>query len=226
MPRISYEEAEKISNKSVYFKLKNDGDSCFVQFLTDTRGEIPVYMVHEIKTPEGRIQHVNCLRNPGDSEDVCPFCKAGMEAKVAKFAVMYDVQEKQVKFFKRGNKFFNKLQGMMDRYQPFSNYVFEIVRRGVAGSMQTDYDIYPVNMNNGKFQLGPTTFIEAVPKNQIEVPELEGVMVKNMNPQQMQNYLSTGTIDTGEAQDTNPAYQPRPQRRVPAGQNNYGQDQY
>lgn len=181
MARVSYEDSEKYfsGSGSDWFQLKNDGDVARVQFMLNSIDDIPIFSTHRVKVGD-KERYVDCLRNPNDPIDVCPFCAAGMPAKAVRFIVMFQHDDNKVKIWERGRQFISKLQGLINRYNPLEDKVFEIERHGKAGDTGTKYEIYPLDG------------VDSVNMDDIEMPELEGSLILQKTPEEMEAYLDTG----------------------------------
>jgi hypothetical protein len=183
MARVSYEDSEKYfsGTGSDWFTLKNDGDVARVQFMLNTIDDIPIFSTHKVKVGD-KERYVDCLRNPQDPIDACPFCAAGLPAKAVRFIVMYQHDDGKVKIWERGKQFISKLQGLINRYNPLETKVFEIERHGKAGDTSTKYEIYPLDG------------VESVNLDDIEMPELEGSLILIKSFEEMETYLDTGNF--------------------------------
>ena len=168
MARITNEQADKYysGGSSEWFQLKNDGDVARVQFMFDSIEDIPTFSTHRIKLGDKERQ-VDCLRMPGDPIEKCPLCEAGIPARAARFVLMYQLDDQKVKIWERGRQFISKLQGLINRYSPLSEHVFEIERHGRAGDQAEDV-------------------------SQMDKPELEGSLVLQKTADEMNEYLETG----------------------------------
>lgn len=189
MARVSYEDSEKYfsGSNSDWFQLKNDGDVARVQFMLNSIEDIPIFSTHKIKVGD-KERYVDCIRNPQDPIDACPFCAAGMPAKAVRFIVMYQHDDGKVKIWERGRQFISKLQGLINRYNPLQDKVFEIERHGKAGDTNTKYELYPVDG------------VSSVDVDEIEMPELEGSLILQKTFEEMEYYLDNDTFPS-ENQD-------------------------
>lgn len=188
MARVSYEDSEKYysGSGSDWFTLKNDGDVARVQFMLNSVEDIPIFSTHKVKVDD-KERYVDCLRNPQDPIDVCPFCAAGMPAKAVRFIVMFQHDDNKVKIWERGRQFISKLQGLINRYAPLQDHVFEIERHGKAGDTNTKYEIYPLDG------------VESVNMDDVELPELEGSLILVKTAEEMEQFLDTGSFpNSGE----------------------------
>lgn len=183
MARVSYEDSEKYfsGSGSDWFQLKNDGDVARVQFMLNNIDDIPIFSTHKVKVGD-KERYVDCLRHPQDPIDACPFCAAGLPAKAVRFIVMFQHDDNKVKIWERGKQFISKLQGLINRYNPLEDYVFEIERHGKAGSTDTKYEIYPLDA------------VEPVNLDEVEMPELEGSLILQKTFEEMEEYLDTGSF--------------------------------
>ena len=191
MARVSYEDSEKYfsGSGSDWFQLKNDGDVARVQFMLNSIDDIPIFSTHKIKIGD-KDRYVDCLRNPQDPIDACPFCAAGLPAKAVRFIVMFQHDDNKVKIWERGRQFISKLQGLINRYNPLEDKVFEIERHGKAGDTSTKYEIYPLDG------------VDPVNMDEVEMPELEGSLILKKTAEEMEVYLDTGNFpneDEGRA---------------------------
>lgn len=187
MARISFEESEKHFNQSTseWFSLKNDGDTARVQFLLNSIDDIPIFSVHKVQVGD-KDRYVDCLRSVSDPIDKCPFCASGMSAKPVKYIVMFDHNSQVVKIWERGKQFISKLQGLINRYNPLSDHVFEIERHGKAGDRETKYEIYAMDG------------VEAYDLTDVEMPDFEGGLILQKTAEEMEIYLNSGSFPEGE----------------------------
>lgn len=189
MARVTYEDSEKYFSGSGgdWFQLKNDGDVARVQFMLNDIDDIPIYSTHKVKLGD-KERYVDCLRNPQDPIDMCPFCAAGLPAKAVRFIIMYQHDDGKVKIWERGKQFISKLQGLINRYHPLEEKVFEVERHGKAGDTSTKYEIYPLDG------------VDPVNLDEMEMPELEGGLILQKTADEMEVYLDTGSFpDTADA---------------------------
>ena len=199
MPRISVNDSENYQSSlnGEWFSLKNDKDVARVQFMMDNLDDLDVFACHKVKIGD-KERYVDCLRTYDEPIDKCPFCAAGIPVKPVRFVIMYQHDDSKVKIWERGKNFIAKLQSLCNRYQPLSEYVFEIERNGKAGDMATRYEIFPMDR------------VDPVDLTEIEKPELLGGLILEKNAEEMDVYLDTGNFPATE--DTAPA-EPQPTRR-------------
>lgn len=187
MARVSYEESEKYfsGSGSDWFQLKNDGDVARVQFMLNSIDDIPIFSTHKVKVGD-KERYVDCIRNPHDPIDACPFCAAGLPAKAVRFIIMFQHEDNKVKIWERGRQFISKLQGLINRYNPLEDKVFEIERHGKAGDTSTKYEIYPLDG------------VDSVNMEDVELPELEGSLILQKTAEEMEYYLDNGNFPSDE----------------------------
>lgn len=190
MARVSYEDSEKYfsGSGSDWFQLKNDGDVARVQFMLNSIDDIPIFSTHKVKIGD-KERYVDCLRNPHDPIDACPFCSAGMPAKAVRFIIMFQHDDNKVKIWERGRQFISKLQGLINRYNPLEDHVFEIERHGKAGDTNTKYELYPLDG------------VEPVVLDDVEMPELEGSLILQKTFEEMEYFLDEGKFPDDGAEE-------------------------
>ena len=130
-----------------YFSLKNDKDQAVVRIMVDSPEQLKIMAIHRV-TVGGRLRAVNCMRNPSDPVDNCPFCAADkrLEYRVYIPIIEYtrDDQGKIVpraRMWERSALYADTITNLINNYGPLSDNIFKIVRNGEAGSKNTTYDI-------------------------------------------------------------------------------------
>ena len=208
MARVSYDDSEKYysGSGSDWFQLKNDGDVARVQFMLNSVDDIPIFSTHKVKVGN-KERYVDCLRNPQDPIDMCPFCAAGLPAKAVRFIIMYQHDDGKVKIWERGRQFISKLQGLINRYNPLEDKVFEVERHGKAGDTSTKYEVYPLDG------------VQPVNLDDVEMPELEGSLILQKNADEMEYYLDTGNFPAENDSGNEPIRRrgAEPARTAPVG---------
>ena len=153
--------------------------------------DIPIFSTHKVKLGD-KERYVDCLRNPHDPIDACPFCAEGMPARAVRFIIMYQHDDQKVKIWERGRQFISKLQGLINRYNPLEDKVFEIERHGKAGDTNTKYEIYPLDA------------VDPINLDEVETPELEGSLILQKTFEEMEYYLDNGKFPSEESQQDAP----------------------
>jgi hypothetical protein len=162
MANFSYADyAEKLHNsnedrefKVGFFNLRDDGDTAVVRFAYNSVEEFTFATVHSVKltNKEGKesYRRISCLRGINDPIEKCPLCLKGIKIEYKFFVKLIEyikTEDGQIipkaKVWERPAKFALKLKPFFDEYGNLTNYIFKIKRRGVRGSLKTDYDIIP-----------------------------------------------------------------------------------
>lgn len=198
MGRISEEEAKNYSNsQGSWFQLKNDKDFATVQFLIDSTDDLAPYVCHRVKIGD-KERYVDCLATYGEE---CPLCHANYNQKLVRFLSMYQHEDKTVKVWERGKKFIQTVQGYMNRYNPITDYVFQIERNGKAGSKETTYQIYPMAD-------------KPLDVSEVERPTILGGIILQKDAQELEEFLQTGRFPSKD-EDNNEELPPRRQASEP-----------
>lgn len=185
MGRITEEEATKYSTSNgTWFQLKNDKDYATVQFVLNSSEDLAPYVCHKVPLGD-KERYVDCLSTYGKE---CPLCHSGYEQKLVRFVIMYQHEDNQMKIWERGKTFIQSIQGFMNRYNPISNFVFQIERNGKPGDKKTQYPIYPM------------PDIKAIDLSDKEVPQILGSIILQKNENEMETYLQTGNFPNEEEQ--------------------------
>lgn len=217
-----------------YFSLKNDKDQAVVRIMVDSPDQLQIVAIHRV-TVGGRLRAVNCMRNPSDPVDTCPFCAADkrLEYRVYIPVIEYtrDDQGKIVpraRIWERSALYADTITNLINNYGPLSDNIFKIVRNGEAGSKNTTYDIvyglpsvykpelYPKDESlfEGYNVIG-NAVIDATPEEAAQI--LSGVtperlMPRQNNAQQGQKYVTPATT----APVTAPSYTAAPTTSTPS----------
>lgn len=159
-----YTNAQTQSNenrsKVGYFKLVNDGDEAIVRFIYSNASQFDLETVHKVKIGD-QFRRVACLRGPLEPIDNCPLCKANVKTerkfyvKLVEYIPVKDNAGNIVgiqavpKVWERPasgkNDFVKVVKAYLDEYGDLTQMVFKIKRFGVAGSLQTTYEVIPAN---------------------------------------------------------------------------------
>ena len=207
-----------------YFSLKNDKDQAIVRIMVDSPKQLKIMAIHRV-TVGGRLRAVNCMRNPSDPIDTCPFCAADkrLEYRVYIPIIEYtrDDQGKIVpraRMWERSALYADTITNLINNYGPLSDNIFKIVRNGEAGSKNTTYDIvyglpsvykaelYPKDESLFEgFELLGTHVVDATPEEAAQI--LSGVTPERLMPRQ--NNQAQKTAPT-VAPTSTPSYQAAP----------------
>lgn len=138
-----------------FLKLADHNWSAKVRFMYGPGEIFQGHTTHNISTEPRKTKNVLCLREAGDPIEKCPLCSAGNIVTVQFYLPVYVISitecingrlqpEKpvnEVMLFQRGKTFSGCLQSIVRQSQgtPIVNNIFNIVRNGKAGDMQTTY---------------------------------------------------------------------------------------
>lgn len=201
MARVTLEQAQEQTNSggnSEWLKLENDGDIATVQFLAKDETELETFIAHRVKI-DGYDRMVNCIREYGDQMDCCPLCASGLKTETAIILTMLDHKDDKVKIWQRGGSYIKKMQGMLNRYNPLNQEVFEVERSGKKGDMKTTYEFYP-------------TKNEPKDLSSIERPQILGRVIADWSADDMETYLQTG--ENPKKSNDNQQQEEQPRRRM------------
>ena len=86
MGQIAYGQAPQYEDDSTrvgFFKLNDDGDEAIVRIMHDSPATFDIVAVHPFEVG-GRFRNINCIRDPRDSVEKCPFCSKLNKQKKSK----------------------------------------------------------------------------------------------------------------------------------------------
>lgn len=207
MPVVSHSEVENYKtfiSDFDFLRLPKDKDVATVRFYVNSVEDLKHYIVHQVKTKNGKYRYVDCLRTYDQPIDECPFCLQAAQdkefnIKKKMFLPVYvlDINGKEVNqtmVFERGYQFAEELEGNIRRYAPLVGTPCEIERQGEAKSMDTVYKVFPLAKNSDE------TTIEDLP----EEPVIMGGYILELTFEQMETFLKTGELpktEGAEAED-------------------------
>ena len=220
MARINFDtfqqamkEQENTNNSGInFFALKNDGDEAVVRIMHASPADFDIVAVHNLKVGE-RYRKVNCLN--GDGQGTCPLCAANNRSQYRFFVHMIqyvkdeqgNVVPKPVIWDRSAKQMSQKLVSMIQEYGPLSDSVFKVRRSGVAGSMETTYEIMFANPAIYKPELYP------VPADAFANYNVIGTAVMNKSAADLEVFLNTGSFPNSNPQ----------QSAAPAAMNTYNE---
>ena len=212
-----------------YFSLKNDKDQAIVRIMVDSPEQLKIVGIHRV-TVGGRLRAVNCMRDPREPIENCPFCAADkrLEYRVYIPVIEYtrDDQGKirpRAKVWERSALYVDTITNLIDNYGPLSDSIFKIIRNGESGSKNTTYDIMYGNPSVYKPELYPkdetlfegyevigTTVLDPTVEEAVQI--LQGITPErfqfNQNNNTFQNKSSNPTTTTSSAGDYRPTSPP------------------
>lgn len=158
---ISREFAEKMSNNSNWFNLKNNNDSATIRLMYDSLDDVEedYFLVHQIKENNFN-RNKECKRKePGDPLEICPGCmssdKDEKKAHVKVYYKVYNETEECNQVWERSYNYHKTVivpfVNKMLKTNPDKKVVglmFEITRNGAKGDTNTKYTLYPMGADN------------------------------------------------------------------------------
>lgn len=145
MARITQEAAEKMlgGKSSKWLSLQGDGDTAKVRILVK-EDELYTTSYHIVKV-DGYDKKIDCLRQEGDSKDVCPLCVEGYKLEAKVFIPMFDIEDEQIKYWERSAKFISKLKTLFKKADANDVELHQvpimITREGKPKDPKTEYDL-------------------------------------------------------------------------------------
>ena len=184
------------------FILSNDGDTADVIFLYRSEEDVLVADTHYIKSAEYS-GYVHCAK-PG-----CPACAKGLRVQTKLFIPMYVIGADEIQFWDRTVRFNNVLSQMVfDRYPNPSEYVFRITRHGVAGDVNTTYEITAVARNT----VG--SYDQILAKFNAKMPDYYNNVCRDMPSTALVHMLSASSSESVAETYEMPKYQVTPRTTV------------
>ena len=219
MAQISFEQATKELNNNWkgpsvgFFSLRNDGDEALVRFMHDNTSTFDLVTFHTVKV-DGKDRKVNCIRDPREPLDNCPFCKANIPIHNRFFIhlIQYDKDETgkvipTAKIWERSLSYATQLATLINEYGPLSECLFKIKRNGAAGSTDTTYSIMYASPQVYRPELYPN-----VP-NIFEGYKTVGTIVMDKNYEELVQFMNTGKfpeVVKTEPESASPTITPYP----------------
>lgn len=191
MARFGVNDAENYGSTggAGFFSLKDDKDVATVRFLYDSIEDVEGFAVHEVEI-DGKKRAVNCLKDYGQPDDVCPFCARKMPVRVKYYIPLVTIDPKtkaeSIVTWERGKKYGQKLSSLCSRYPHLVSHTFEIERNGKTGDQQTTYEIYETGQDSN------------VTLEKYEVPNPLGTIILDKSAEDMQYFLDRGVFMDNE----------------------------
>lgn len=127
-----------------WFRLTDDRENADVIFLYRSESDAMIADMHYIKSAEYS-GYVHCC---GEG---CPACAKNIRVQTRLFVPVYNLKTGEIQIFDRPRQFDKQLyQDVFKNFPNPSEYVFKIVRDGVANDINTHYKIQAVGKNNFK----------------------------------------------------------------------------
>ena len=185
MARIGAEKAKDMGgSQSEFFSLKNDKDEAHVRILYETAEQLDIYATHRIEV-DGKERYVECINPEGDERlPSCPGCTRDGYPSIKLFIKLFDITAQKYKVWDRGKTFIPTITGFLDKYKALTNRPYDIVRHGVAKSMDTTYQLFPLDKDD-------KTLADFEKQ-----PEILGTLVLVKTQQEMQDMIDGITPDS------------------------------
>jgi len=228
MAQISFEQASEVMNSfngdgnSVgFFTLRDDGDEAVVRFMHDNTSTFDIVACHSINI-DGKYRKVNCIRDPREPLDRCPFCNNGIKIENRFFIhlIQYDKDQNgnivaSAKIWERSLAYAKQLANLIQEYGPLSDCIFKVRRDGAKGSMDTKYQIMFASPQVYRPDLYPKR------PELFENYKTIGGIVMDRTFEEMSEFLSTGKFPERKQQQSTPTqpisqnYNTPPQQYTP-----------
>lgn len=181
------------------FLLRNDGDYADVIFLYRSLDDVLVADTHYVKSSDYSGYVHCCGKN-------CPACEKGIRIQTKLFIPMYNISNKAIEFWDRNVRFENQLsKDVFENYPNPSEFVFRITRHGVAGDVNTSYEIRAIGRNSKE------SYETILDKFNISLPEHYETVCKDISESSLRTLLSSGSSSQAVyGSEDLPAYQATP----------------
>lgn len=168
------------------FRLANDGDHADVVFLYTSDNDMVVGDVHYIKSYD-YTGYVSCVGKG------CPVCGKGIRVQSKLPVPVYNVTENEIQVWDRNIGFRTTMYNeVFKNYPNPSDYVFSITRHGVAGDINTTYEIKVAGVSN-KYNID-----DILAMNNTNMDEIYNRFCKDYTKAELKNLLNTPSTDDGD----------------------------
>lgn len=180
------------------FLLRNDGDYADVIFMYRNVDDVLVADTHYVKSADYS-GYVHCCGRG------CPACGKGIRVQTKLFIPMFNIMDNELQFWDRGIRFESQLeQDVFSKYPNPSEFVFRITRHGVAGDVNTTYEIVAIGKNTFK------SYSQILSECNASFPEYYNNICKDWSCDKLHSVLSS-TSDSGYSSNSDmPSYQVSP----------------
>lgn len=185
-----------------FFRLVNDRDYADVVFLYQSDADVLVASTHYIKSSEYS-GYVHC---PGAG---CPACAKNIRVQTKLFIPVYNLTTDKIEFWDRTMRFEPQLHSdVFANYPNPSEIVFRVTRHGVAGDVNTTYEITAIGRNT--MSLG-----DILSQNNVSLPDHYNTVCKDLSVTELTNMLNSSK-SSSPSYDSMPTYQVTPRSVVPS----------
>ena len=179
------------------FLLRNDGDYADVIFMYQNEDDALVADTHYIKSSDYS-GYIHCCGRG------CPACGKNIRVQTKLFIPLYNIMDNELQFWDRGIRFETQLkQDVFSKYPNPSEFVFRITRHGVAGDVNTTYEIIAIGKNTYK------SYNQILADNNASFPEYYNNICKELTSDKVHSLLSASSDNSYSGSDM-PSYQVTP----------------
>lgn len=199
MPKINLGDMDNYKTGeggNSFFRLTEDKEKKRVRFLIESEEDLNnyLYVVHKCPTSENKYGvDVNCLREYEDPIEDCPLCAAGYKREVRICVPVYNIDDECIQIWSRGKQFIAQLQALLENYDNLPGNIFIIQRSGKKGDQKTTYSV--IHKKDDDVELDE--LLEEIG----ELPEIEGMAIRNCSEEDMEYYLESGEFPPNEEDD-------------------------
>lgn len=181
------------------FRLVNDGDSADVIFLYRNTDDVLVGDTHYVKSADYS-GYVQCCGRG------CPACGKGIRVQPKLFIPLYNLTDNEIQFWDRSLRFETQLSNdVFSKFPNPSEFVFKIIRHGVANDINTTYEIQVIGRNSTQ------SYDMILAKFGIKMPDYYETICKDLNPSELADLISKPVYDNGSTSSTDlPDYSVQP----------------
>lgn len=193
--KISDYNEQKYGN---LFMLRNDGEYADVVFLYQSVDDVLIADTHYIKSPDysGYVHY---------TDKSSPALAKGIKVQTKLFIPLYNISTGKVEFWDRNVRFENVLSSQVFAKTPDpTQFVFRIVRHGMARDVNTTYEIQLLAKNT----IG--TYQEILDKFSIKMPDHYETICKTVSNQELGEMLLSADNSNSFSVDSAPDYIPMP----------------
>lgn len=160
------------------FRLVNDGDSADVIFLYRSIDDVLIADTHYIKSADYS-GYVHCCGRG------CPACGKNIRVQPKLFIPVYNLTENEIQFWDRSVKFENQLsKDVFEKCPNPCEYVFKVIRHGVAGDINTTYEITLIGKNSQE------SYDQILDRFGIKMPDYYDTICKEFGAGELSTMLS------------------------------------
>lgn len=198
------------------FRLVDDGNSADVIFLYRNIDDVLTCDTHYIKSADYS-GYVHCCGRG------CPACSKNIRVQTKLFIPLYNLTDNEIQFWDKPIRFEHQLSSdVFSKFPNPSEFVFKIIRHGVANDINTTYEIQVIGRNSQE------NYDQILNRFGIKMPDYYSTICKELTSSQLSEMLAkpdtgndysadlpdysvTPRTVTGAAAPVPPVYEPVPQ---------------